>query len=300
MPVRLRVFGVFALGIAGISFAALFVRWALPAPPVVTGFYRMLFATLLLGGWLAARGGGTTMEPRSVALALAGGACFGTDLALWNTAIVRTSLANATFLVNTTPIYVGLVSVALLGERLSPRFVLGSGLALAGTAALVRADWGGAEAVRGDVLALGAGLFYAGHLLLMKAVRRSMATVPALAVAGVGATLVLGVYGLVGRDAFAGFPASSWWAFAGAAVVSQIGGVMGVVWSLRYLRASFASVALLAQPVGTALLGWWLLGEALGPLQLAGSAAVGAGILLASGAARDPAAHEKERSSHQG
>jgi drug/metabolite transporter (DMT)-like permease len=48
-------------------------------------------------------------------------------------------------------------------------------------------------------------------------------------------------------------------------------------------------VALLAQPVGTALLGWWWLGEALSPLQLGGGFLVLAGIAAAS-RGREPAA----------
>ena len=292
MPSRLRVALVFGIGIAGISFAALFVRWALPAPPVVTGFYRMLLASALLAAFFALRREPLAPRGRPLLWALAAGACFGGDLALWNTAIVRTSLANATFLVNTTPIYVGLASFLVLGERPGPRFAGGAALALTGTAALVRADWGGAEAVGGDLLALAAALFYSGYLLLMTAVRRSVSTLQALLAAGAGATAVLGLVALLRGDALAGFPPSSWLAIAGAALVSQLGGVVAVVWSLRYLRASFASVALLAQPVGTSLLGWLLMDEALGALQMAGGAAVGLGILLAS--------QEKARSSHQG
>lgn len=277
------------MGVAGISFAALFVRWALPAPPVTTAFYRMALATALLGLWLAARREGLPLSRREAALALVAGASFGADLALWHTALVRTSLANATLLVNTTPIYVGLVSWALAGERLGRRFVLGTALALAGTAALVGVDWGAPEALGGDALALGAALFYSGYLLGMKAVRRTARTIGALAVAGAGASATLLLCALVRGDPLVGFPASSWAAFAGAAGVSQVAGVVGIVWSLRYLRAAFASLALLAQPVGTALLGWWLVGEALSGGQALGGLAIAAGILLASRAAGDPA-----------
>jgi len=275
--------------VAGISFAALFVRWALPAPPVTTAFYRMALATALLGLWLAARREGLPLSRRETALALAAGASFGADLALWHTALVRTSLANATLLVNTTPIYVGLVSWALAGERLGRRFVLGTALALAGTAALVGIDAGAPKALGGDALALGAALFYSGYLLGMKAVRRTARTIRALAVAGAGASVTLLVCAVVRGDPLTGFPASSWAAFAGAAGVSQVAGVVGIVWSLRFLRAAFASLALLAQPVGTALLGWWLVGEALSGGQALGGLAIAAGILLASRAAGDPA-----------
>ena len=83
-------------------------------------------------------------------------------------------------------------------------------------------------------------------------------------------------------DPLVGFPAHAWAAFVGAALVSQVCGVMAIVWSLRHLPPTVASVALLAQPVGTALLGWLLLGEAIAPLQALGGVAVLVGIALAS------------------
>ena len=61
--------------------------------------------------------------------------------------------------------------------------------------------------------------------------------------AGCSAALVLGLYGVLGGDPFFGFPARSWAAFAAAAVVSQVGGVFAIVWALRYLPATSASVA---------------------------------------------------------
>lgn len=279
-----RVALAFLAGIAGISFAAIFVRLALPAPPVVTGFHRMLFATAAMAAWVlvARRAGAAPIGRRAALAALASGACFGTDLALWHTSIVLTSVATATLLVNTTPLYVGLWARVVLGERLSPRFALGALLALAGAALLLGISRDDLERMQGALLALAAALFYTGYLLFMKAARERGDAAPALLLSNLGATAVLGLYALAGGQPFSGFPWSSWAAIAGAAGVSQLGGVFAIVWALRYLPATVASVALLAQPVGTALLGWWLLGEALTLPQVAGGAAVLAGIALAS------------------
>lgn len=264
------------------------MRLALPAPPVITGFYRLFFGTLLVGAFLLWRGRPLAITPRHALLAVASGLCFGTDHALWNTGLVHTSVANATLLVNTTPLYVGLWSVLVLRQRLHPRFVGGAALALAGAALLLGVSWQDGSHTLGGLLSLAAAVFYTAYLLLMSAARREAEVVAALFLAGCGATLMLGLYGVLGGDPFFGFPARSWAAFAGAAVVSQVGGVLGIVWALRYLPATSASVALLAQPVGTALLGWWLLGEALGPAQALGAVAVLAGIAVAA-AAQDPA-----------
>jgi drug/metabolite transporter (DMT)-like permease len=276
----------FFAGVLAISFAAIFVRLALPAPPVVTGFYRMLFASVLLGAWLCARRRAFAFERRAVLLALASGVCFGTDIALWHTSLVLTTVGIATLLVNTTPVHVGLYSLLVLRQRLKPGFVAGAGLALSGTLVLLGMPEAGAGHLRGALLALTAAVFYAGYLLLMSAARRGVPAVPALLLMTASATVTLGVCGLVGGDAFGGFPASSWTAMLAAAVISQIGGVMGIVWALRYLPATLASVGLLAQPVGTALLGWILLGEPITALQALGGVAVLCGILLASQASR--------------
>jgi len=282
-----RVWLAFAAGVAGISLAAPFVRWALPAPPLVTGFYRVALAALLLGAVLAARGRAALPDRASARLALVAGLFFGADIALWHLAIVRTSLANATLLVNTTPIFVGLWAIAVRGEPLGRRFWVSTALALAGAALLLGSSPAGAGG--GDALALGAAVFYSGYLLLAKDARRSGDALAVLALGSASAAALLGVAAGAAGDPFAGFPARSWAAIAGAALVAQIGGVLGIVWALRWARASFAAVALLGQPVGTTLLGWWLFDEPLGAWQAAGGVAVLAAILLASRGALDPA-----------
>ena len=294
-----RVALAFLAGIAGISFAAIFVRLALPAPPVVTGFYRMFFATGAMAAWVfvATRSRGVGMGRRAALAALASGACFGTDLALWHTSIVRTSVATATLLVNTTPLTVGLYARVVQGKRLSPRFALGALLALAGAALLLGISRDDLERTQGALLALAAALFYTGYLLFMKAARVRGDAAPALLLSNLGATGVLGLYTIAGGHPFHGFPWTSWAAMAGAAGVSQLGGVFAIVWALRYLPATVASVALLAQPVGTALLGWWILGEALTLPQAAGGGVVLVGIALASqGAGASEARSEPQAS----
>ena len=277
-----RVAIAFLAGVVGISFAAIFVRLALPAPPVTTGFYRMLFASAALLAWPGLRGRALGLEPRAALLALAAGGCFGADLALWHTSIVKTSVAMATLLVNTTPIPIGLWALVVLRQRLAPSFVVGAGLAIAGCVLLLGISRDDLERAQGALLALGASLFYAGYLLLIKAARGRGDAGPTLLLANLGSTAVLGLAAVAGGDALHGFPARSWAAIAGAALVSQLGGVTAIVWALGYLPATVASVALLAQTVGTALLGGWLLGEALTASELAGGALVLAGIALAS------------------
>src|SRR5262245_1030978 len=128
---------VYLLTILGTSFAAIFVRLALPAPPTVTGFYRMAFAALPLGAWLWLRGERVPWRGRAAGYALASGVCFGFDLAFWHTSIIETSVGLATLLVNLTPVHLGLYALLVRRERLAPGFVAGAALALLGMALLL-------------------------------------------------------------------------------------------------------------------------------------------------------------------
>jgi drug/metabolite transporter (DMT)-like permease len=285
-----RVTLAFAVGIAGVSFAAIFVRLALPAPPVVTGFYRMLFASLLLlpptlyFAFLQqdpARPPRESRPLRAAGFALAAGACFGCDLAFWHTSIVETSVSNATLLVNTTPIHVGLFSRFVLGQRLTTGFLSGATLAILGCVVLVGFEPVAGHA-RGNLLALVAAVFFSGYLLLMKRARDELAAPHAVWLACLSASAVLGLCGLVLGEPFRGFEGQSWAAMFGVAAISQVGGVLCIIWSLRYLPTTFASLALLAQPIGTTLLGWLIFSETLSLAQVAGGGTVLAGILLAS------------------
>lgn len=276
------------LGSFGIACAAIFVRLALPAPPIVTGFWRLALATAVLFAWLLPRTRWRDLGRDAVLASLAAGACFGVDLALWNSALVETTVATATFLVNTTPVFVGAFAVVVWRERLAPMLVAGGALALLGTALLLGDDLDARSSLRGDAMALAAALFYSGYLLFIQRARRGLDAAPAVALSGVTATLVLGVAALLRGDPFVGFPWHSWGVFLASAGISHLAGVVGIVWALAHLRATFAAVALLAQPVGTALLGWWWLGEALTPLEALGGLGVIAGIALAS-RARTPA-----------
>lgn len=266
------------------------MRLALPAPPVVSAFYRLLFASALLGAWLLATRRRIALPGRSLGFAIGAGACFGTDMALWHVSLAHTSVANATLLVNTTPIHVGVATFLLYGERLGARTLMGAALALTGTAALLGADLGAGAAVRGDLLALAAAVFYSGYLLLTKSARADAEAIPILLASMLTSTLVLGGYGALLGDRFHGFPAASWAAMLGAAVVSQLVGVLALVWAFRYLRATFTSVGLLAQPLGATFLGWLLLRETVSPVQALSGVVVLVGIFLASSRAADPAA----------
>ena len=268
------------LGAGLLGFAAMMVRWAAPAGPLIIGFYRMAFALPLVVwmGWRSRRPG----TGRAKVWALLGGLCFSTDLWLWHTSLLFTSAANATLLVGLAPLWVAAISVVWMGTKLRKRFLLGLSLALAGGLVLGLAKGARWGTGRGELLASLASVAYACFTLALGKARRDLAAPEALAWV-VGCCLAcFGLLGLMEGQAFHGFPLHAWLSLAGLGFVVQVGAWWLITWGLGHVSTNLGAVTLMVQSVATVGLGWVLLGEAVRPLQGAGILLVLAGIALSA------------------
>jgi drug/metabolite transporter (DMT)-like permease len=283
---RLRAYGALALAVGGVTWSAIFVRWA-EVPGPVSGLYRVLIAAAVLLPWRLA----VTPKPRAASvdqrrarmIAFAGGVFFALDLALWNTAVMKTQAAVASLLGNLTPVFVGLLSWIFLGRRPRRAFWTGLGLSLIGCALIVSAHLDrtvGAGTLTGDVLAIAACSFFAAYLLTTERVRAAMDTLTFNTLAIAGSVVTLAAICTVLGYPLTGYPPRTWLALAGLGLISQLGAYYALVYALGHLPATITSVSLLAQVPGTALLAALLLGEPLSGVQIIGTAVVLAGIYL--------------------
>ena len=286
-----RALAALFAGACGIAFAPIFVRLSELAP-TATAFNRFALAVPVLWVWLAI---GDTVgrsdnrpkrrHPTSAAdyaiLALAG-LFFAGDMGFWHWSITYTSVANATLLANTAPVFVVLGGWLLFGTRVRPLFLIGMATAMAGTAVLMQTSAGlGGRHLLGDALGVVTGLFYGAYLLTIQRLRASYDTMTIMAYAiPVSAVAMLGVSILNGETLLA-VTTTGWMVVVGVALVSQVFGQSLIAYGLAQLPVAFASVSLLVQPVMAALWAWVLLAEPLGPIQALGAAVVLSGIWIA-------------------
>src|SRR5207247_1007707 len=117
-----------ALGMFGIGFSPIFVRWS-GVSGSTSAFYRMALAQLVFMPWyIARRPHLPPVDRRAMWAAVSAGALFGADLAFFNSAIMRTSAANAVLLGGNAPIFVAFGAWVLFGERPTRRFWTGFAL----------------------------------------------------------------------------------------------------------------------------------------------------------------------------
>jgi len=268
--------------VAGIAWSAIFVRWA-GAPGVVSAFYRVFVAGLVLVPWRLIRGGRQPIAPRAAAIAIAGGVFFALDIALWNTSVMHTGAAIASILGNNTPVFVGLLSWLVLRAR--PRASFWAGLALSAAGCLLimagPAHAGSAPiTLFGNLMAITASLFFAAYLVTTERVRREMDTLTFNTLAIAGSIVTMFVVCELLRLPLAGYPPHAWASMIALGLVSQLAAYYALVYALGHLPATLTSVALLGQVPTTALLAWLLLGEPLTPLQIGGGAIVLVGIFV--------------------
>jgi drug/metabolite transporter (DMT)-like permease len=278
--VQTIAFACLLAGGCAIGFAPVLVRWS-ETGPVASAFWRAALAAPLLWTWAAH----ADPHPRPVSgrLLLSAGLFFAADLGVWHWSITWTSVANATLLANLAPIFVTLGARVLFGHAVTPMFLAGMTLAIAGMLILVGPNFAlGGTRLAGDALGALTAVFYAGYMLSVKASRDAGASTSRLMAWSTTWTAVaLGPVAWLSPQAFVPQGAAGWTVLLALALVSQIAGQGLIAYALAHLPASLSSVSLLIQPVMAAYLGWGLLGERVGVLQFAGGAVVLSGIALA-------------------
>jgi drug/metabolite transporter (DMT)-like permease len=281
-PSSWRGYAALAVAVSGIAWSAVLVRWAdIPGP--ASAFYRVAIAAAVLLPWRIARGSGRGVDRQGVLLALAGGVFFGLDLALYNTAVMRTSAAAATFLGNNAPIFVGLGAWAFLKRPPTGTYWVGLALSVAGGALMVLSHakgQGGHGDVAGDLMAAAAALFFAGYLLTAERMRSRMDTLTFNTIAIAGSMAVLLLLCLLTGAPLGGYSRGTWAALVGLGLVSQLGAYYALVYALGHLPATITSVGLLAQLPLTAILAALLLHEPLTTTLVVGGALVLAGVYV--------------------
>src|SRR4030065_463969 len=79
----------------------------------------------------------------------------------------------------------------------------------------------------GDLLAIAAGVFYAGYFLVTERGRKKLDTLSYVWLVNLVAAVTLLLISMGMQMPLSGYPAQSWMAFLGAALVSQVGGLIG-------------------------------------------------------------------------
>ena len=281
-------FGLIALfvGAALLGASAIFVRIS-ETSPSLTAFYRAFLALPFLFIWVLRSKHDQPIKnylsKDNLVILFLAGVLFGSDMAIWNWAISFTSVAHATLMANTAPIFVALVSFFFLRQKIESSFFRALILAFAGVSIVILAG-SGSDSTRllGDSLGLIAAIFYAAYILVIKKLTDTVPPAHTLFFATLFTAVFLFPIGLLESESF--FPSSQkgWIILLAYAVISQALAQGLITFGISRLSAHLSSLILLVQPVAAAIYGWLLLSESINLWQGLGGAVVLFGIYQAS------------------
>ncbi|MEN4013418.1 MAG: DMT family transporter [Bellilinea sp.] len=302
-PQKMRQLAAFVIfiGILAVSTAALFIRNAqADAPSLVIAAYRMVLASLILLPFTAKKAIADfiALSWKQRAEVMISGVFLSVHFAAWIVSLEMTSVTSSVVLVTTTPLWVALLSPLVLKEKMRTEIWWGLGLALSGgfivagsgVCAWLEGDFAcsgmealvGGSALLGNALALSGAWMAAGYLLAGRRVRPllSLGSYTCLVYTIAAVFLILFVF--VSGNRLFGYPPHALGWFVLLALVPQLLGHSSLNWALRFVPATFISLALLGEPVGATILAMIFLNELPLPGEIIGGLMILSGIYIAS------------------
>ena len=269
------------LGAVAMGVSPLFVRMA-DVGPFASAFWRTALALPFLALWALTETRSLPRRALSNRAVWLSGLLFAGDLFFWHLAILATTVANATFLATTAPLFVAAGAWFLLGERIQQRGIAGLALCLIGGVALVGHSYGyEPQRLAGDFYGVVTAVFFAGYMLALRAARRDVPTGTLSFFSAAITTVILFVIAFALEPRLLPQSTHGWTVLIALALISQVAGQGLLAFALGTLPAPFSSLVIFLEAVAAALFAWIVLHEALEPMQWLGGVLILAGIWVA-------------------
>ncbi len=272
-----RLYFILVLALFSVSSTALVIR-VLPSVPAITmAFWRMIFASAVL--WVYSLFiNPKPLKRESLSIVVLAGIFLGLHFACFFWGVRNTSIANATLLGNTGPVFT--VILTLIFYRIISKKVFFSLLvAMLGIFLIQRSSlYDSSSSSFGNVISLLSGLCIAIVYMLAKNIRKENNNISYGRTLFFFAAVTIGVLCIVTGESLFSFELKDlkWFLFLG--VVPSILGHNSLNYALRYLSPTAIASVPLGEPVIASIFGWFLFGEEITKNSLEGAPFVLIGI----------------------
>ncbi|MBI3164065.1 MAG: DMT family transporter [Anaerolineales bacterium] len=284
-----------------VSTSSIFIRFAQAdgAPSLVIAALRLTFATLLIVPVALTRHWDEIKRFTRTGLLLGvfSGIFLAAHFATWITSLEYTSVASSVVFVGTGPMWVALLSPLLLKEHITRTTVVGLLIAVIGGTVIALGDacaWDRGlvcpalgdilqgRAMWGNFLALLGAWAVTGYLIIGRKLRAETSLIPYIFLVYGASAITLIIVMLISGNTPFGYEATTYGWIILLAAIPQLIGHSAYNWALKYLNAALVAVTVLGEPIGSAILAFFLLNETPSWMTLIGGALILAGIFLSS------------------
>lgn len=242
---------VVLIGALGISTSPILIKSS-HSPALTIAFYRMLATVLLLTPFILSK---NLKELKDLSLKQVGkiaisGMFLGLHFSFWILSLKFTTVASATVLVNTSPIMLLLITYFIFKEKSSKVEVIAIMVAFVGSIVLTIGDFsGGSNAVLGDIYAILGAAFICVYLLIGNHVRQKVSMPSYTYLTYTFAMITIFITNLFVKQNMMVTDPTEYLLFLGMAIFPTLLGHSLFNWSLKYVSATFVSMAILTEPI---------------------------------------------------
>ncbi len=263
------------------SLSSIIIRFS-EAPALAMAAYRMLFTTMMIAlpVFMNNRSEFKSLSKKCYIMCVISGVFLAFHYAFWMQSIQRTTIANSTVLVSSSPIFVALFNYLLLKEKFNKRMILGIAASMAGTIIIAMGSSGGAQSsmMLGNFFAFLGAIFVAGYLVIGGIARKSAsAGVYVFLVYSVSAIILFAMNFATGTPIYPYAPIEFLLFFL-LAFCSSILGHTVYNYLVKYYSSTLISVSTLGEPIYASILAMLIFKELPSAYTIIGGIIVISGI----------------------
>ena len=283
---------VLIVAVVNVSTASILVRLA-GVHGFVAASWRLLLGSMLTMALLAllyflGRHRRPVMPSKGdLLLAAVSGAALALHFGLWMVSLFHLNVALSVTIVDSYPALIAVIGRLFFGERYTSRQLMGAALAMLGVASLSLYSGyeglgpPGGNPLLGSLLALGGMIAVSVYFSIGKKLREKYTTLEyTLLVYSIASVTSIALTVYVVREEMTGYEAETYVYLMLLALLPMLGGHSLINYALRKLTLLAATIPILGEPVGAAILAWIVLGEPIGLAEASLMAITLSGIAL--------------------
>lgn len=271
---------IIILGVVGVSFSAILVRFS-NASSLVLVLYRVFFAALLLFPIVLYRFYGEikALNKKDMFLCMASGIFLGLHFTMYFESLKYTSIAASVVLVDTEVFFVAIAMLLFFKEKISRSGWVGIVLTFIGSIVIALGDISsGTNVIVGDVIALSGAFCMAVYTIIGTICRQKISTTVYTFIVYLTSAVTVLCLLLISKTPIIGYDPINLVTALAMAIVCTLLGHSIFSWGLKYEKASFISTVKLLEPVFAAMLGFVIFKEVTSYQVLIGGLIVIVGI----------------------
>jgi drug/metabolite transporter (DMT)-like permease len=244
------------IAVIAVSFSSILIRLS-KAPPLVIAAYRLGIASIILFPFMIYYGSNTSEKySRKDLLKIFFISFFlSIHFASWITSLNYTSIANSVIIVNTSPIFVAILSYYILKEKINYNTIIGIIIAFIGTIIIAIGDYGiNGSNILGDMYALIGAIALSIYIIGGREIRKKMNlylyVTPVYAISSI--LLIIACIFL--KIQLYPYSLREYLIFLLLAIIPTIFGHTIYNWILKNIEATTVAISLLGEPIGSTIL----------------------------------------------